>query len=352
MSTITELLSELQAQNATKLDLVAPTQKITLWGADPAAQSRMLIDLNEGVGEYGIRDHAHRQIADALDIPGRFYDSLRGRHPDLHRDLANGLLTREPKKRMIRTVGGDVRAFLSDRYQRRDNWDLLEHLTPILASYPDVHFKKCDLTETRMYVKVFLPGLERQITPKVGDVVRGGVIISNSEVGAGALMIAPYTDRLICLNGMVHTDFGKRAVHLGGRISVEEEAFELYSDETKRIDDAAFFAKCADVLRACLNEVVFDSIVQQMRDLTDVRMPGSPVEQVKVLGKTQGFTEDEQASILTHLIEGGDLSGWGWINSLTATARDLPDTDRQTEIEVLAGRLTSNPADLVKAVGA
>jgi hypothetical protein len=355
---IQSLATELQRQLATKHDLIADTRKVSLgaveadWeGFDPT-ETAMYVDLREGVEGYGMTKHAHGQLATHLGVPQKLYDRLLVKHPDLLHGLTNGLLSREPSKRLVRTMDGNVRAFLSDRYRPRDNWDLMEHLLPVLAAYPEVQFKKCDLTDTRMYVKTFLPGREWEITPKVGDVIRGGVIISNSEVGAGSLYIYPYTDRLICLNGMVHTDYGQRRIHVGGRIESSEEAYEIYSDETRQLDDAAFFAKCADTLRACLNDTVFDAIAAQMRDLSDIRVPGSPVDQVQVLAKRQGFVEDEQASILTHLVEGGSLTAWGYLNALTATARDLTDADRQTVLEVTAGKMLTDTAWLEELVRA
>lgn len=340
-SPIVVLAAKLQAMQEMKRDLIADTRRIS-FSAD-TTKPLLLVDLNGQVEEFGVTEHAHNQIGTHLDIPAKFYDRLRDGHVDLFAGLTNGLLSREPSKRMVRTMGPTVRAFMSDRYRPRDNYDLMEHLLPILGGYDGIEFKKCDLTETRMYVKAFLPSWEIPVTPKVGDVIRGGVIISNSEVGAGSLYIYPYTDRLICTNGMVHTDFGQRRIHVGRRIESTEEAYEFYSDATMQLDDAAFFAKCADTLRGCLNRSVFDAIASQMRDLAEIRIPGSPVDAVEVLAKRQGFSEGEKGSILAHLIEGGDLSAWGVVNAVTATARDTEDADRQTDLEITAGKMVSDP---------
>lgn len=339
---IQTLAKELQQQLATKRDLIVDTRKFTLAEGATANSTVALVDLKEGVEELAIKRHAHQQIAETIGVQFRTYERLLNDHPDLLGNLANGLLDREPSSRLVR--GGEVRAFLSDRYRRRDNWDLLEHLLPVFTEFPQATFKECSLTDTRMYVKAFIPGWEVPVTPEVGDVIRGGVIISNSEVGSGSLYIYPYTDRLICLNGAVHTDYGQRRIHVGKRIEGDDEAFELYSDETLRLDDEAFFAKCGDTLRACLNQQVFEAIASQMRDLAAIKVEGSPVDVVKDVTKRHGLSEAEGESILRHLIEGADLSAWGFVNGITATARDLDNADRRTELEILAGRMIANPA--------
>jgi hypothetical protein len=344
-SPLRNLAAELRRRMETKRDVVADTRRFSFapYGAQEAPTSlTAVLDTPTGAEDFGVTRLAHQQIGEFVNVPWKLYERLLGKHPDLLAGLTNGLLSREPKKRMIRILDGDVRAFLSDRYRPRDNWDLMEQaVLPELRSYQGtVHFKECSLTDTKMYVKVVFPEIEKPVTPKVGDVIRGGIIIQNSEVGSGSLGIYPYSDRLICLNGMVHTDFGQRHVHVGGRIA--EESWDLYSEKTLRLDDEAFFAKCRDTIRAVLNEAVFEQIVQQMRDLSEVRLGGDPVAQVEEITRKHDLTEDESGSFLNALIEGGDLSGWGYVNAITQTARDLDSADRRVELEKLAGKLTAD----------
>jgi hypothetical protein len=339
------LLGTLQAQLESKRDIVIDTRRVSLGTSmtDRIIDTVAVLDLKDGAEEFGIRDYAHRQIASHLDIPWKTYERI-GKHLDLREHLCNGLLQREPSTRFVRVLDGEMRAFLSNGYRPRDNWDLMAALMPVIQEFPTVEFKECSLTETRMYVKMFLPDFELPVTPKVGDVVRGGVIISNSEVGNGALGIFPYTDNLICTNGMVHTEFGQRSVHLGRRIEASEEAFEWYSDETIALDDAAFYAKCADTLRGCLNETVFEAIVSQMRDLAEIKIGGAVPQAVEVVSKKQNLTESEGEAMLRNIIERGDLTGWGFVSGITATARDLENRDRAVELETLAGRMTADPS--------
>lgn len=356
------LSEELRRQLASKRDVVADTRLVSFsvpdaaWDgerasdAPPAVPMELLIDMpgEEGSAAFGVTRHAHGQIADHLGVPFKFYERLRGGHADLFAHLANGLFAQAPSKRLVRLLDGQVRAVLSDRYRVRDNLDLLEQaILPELSLFPGpTSFLRCELTETNLFIKIGLPGFEKPVTPKVGDVIEGGVLVKNSEVGAGALLVCPYTTRLSCRNGMVHMDLGQRRIHVGRRAtgSGEEEAWDLYSDETLRLDDAAFFAKCRDTLRAVLTETVFDRIVDQMRELAQIRPTSAPDKTIEVLADRHGLNEGERGSMLAALIEDGDLSAWGLVNSITQTARDLDDIERQVELESLAGRLTSDPA--------
>ena len=60
-------------------------------------------------------DVAHRQIAARLEIPAKYYDRMRTEAPQMLAKNVNHWLHAQPETRMIRTLDGNVRAFLSDR---------------------------------------------------------------------------------------------------------------------------------------------------------------------------------------------------------------------------------------------
>ena len=57
-----------------------------------------------------------------------------------------------------------------------------------------------------------------------GDIVQAGVMISNSEVGLGAVSIQPLVYRLVCTNGMIVNDMGERRHHVGRQAKAVEDA--------------------------------------------------------------------------------------------------------------------------------
>jgi hypothetical protein len=186
-----------------------------------------------------------------------------------------------------------------------------------------------------LYLKVINPRLTDEV--KAGDYVQSGFVLSNSEVGAGSVQVQPLVYRLVCTNGMVVNDAGLTRYHLGSRSGRENEAYELYSDRTLALEDQALLAKVQDTVRAAAEPEQFAKVVQRMREAARTPLSGNPAEVVEVTGKKLGLLEAEQGDVLTHLIQGGDLSQWGLVNAITRTSQDVADYDRATELERLGG---------------
>lgn len=325
---LTEMAHELERQNAVKQDYVVDTREMTMLNATE-------IHLPGGIGEQAILPLAHRQIGQRLSIPAKYYDRLRTDHPQLLDLNVNGLFQAEPERRMIRTLDGKARAFLSDRYRRRDNFELANAVLPVLKQIPDAQVLSCALTDERMFIKVVSPRLQADV--KVGDTVQAGVSIENSEVGLGALVVRPLLYRLICLNGMV-TEAATRHYHVGKRVETDED-YSVYSDATLRLDDEAFFAKVGDTVNAAVSEATFQSIVAGLRETTETPKMADPIKGVEVLAKRYGMTEGESHGVLTHLIKDGDLTLYGAIQAVTRTSQDLESYDRASEFERLGGTM-------------
>ena len=58
---------------------------------------------------------------------------------------------------MIRTLDGTARAFLSDRYRRIDNYEIATTVFPIIGAMEGASIESCELTDSRMYIKVVNP---------------------------------------------------------------------------------------------------------------------------------------------------------------------------------------------------
>lgn len=338
-----DLAAEVARQQEQKRDYIAPV-------AELRAHSMVLVQGEQkrepithlavnGFGEFAVRDIAHTQIASYLHIPKVYYDRLRAEQPALLDENINTLLRAQPEaRRMVRTMSTNARAFLSDRYRPLDNYDLLEHVLPVISDL-NLQVESLGLTERNLALKVFSQTLMEEV--RVGDVVRAGLMIRNSEVGLGALEIAPMTERLVCKNGMVCTDYAQRKYHVGRLYAntTEEDAREYFSDETKRLDDELFWRKAVETLRAVLSEEVFHAIVARMRASTERRLTGNPIKAVEVLAGKHDLNQTAQTNILMHLMQGGDLSQWGLANAVTRAAQDVSDYDDATALETIGGKV-------------
>jgi hypothetical protein len=200
--TLQELAAEIERQAASKHDFLADTRELTMLTVGSTSELHV-----PGSGEFPLRRLPHDQVADHLGIPRAYYSRLRQAHPALLDLNVNRLFRDLPQRRMVRTLDGQVRK---------------------------------------------------------GDFVQAGVVISNSEVGLGALVVQPLVYRLVCLNGMI-ADTATRRYHVGRQVD-SDESQGVYRDETIRADDRAFWLKVRDVVRAAVEETRFAALVARLHE--------------------------------------------------------------------------------------
>lgn len=202
IKTIQNLYGELERQRAARKDLIADTRSITVNSVNGLSMLTVATDSDKL--SYRISEIAHRQIADRLGIPYKYYERMRQENPALLDSNINSWLNTTPEKRMLRTLDGKLRAFLSDRYRRLDNLELVDHVLPVIAAMKGCEIASCDVTETHLYLKVINKTMKTEIVP--GDIVQAGFVVSNSEIGLGALKVEPLVYRLVCKNGLISKD--------------------------------------------------------------------------------------------------------------------------------------------------
>ena len=154
--------------------------------------------------------------------------------------------------------------------------------------------------------------------------------------------MAPFSTRLVCLNGMKHTAFGARRNHVG-RVVGGQDGAEIFQSDTLRADVRAFLLRLRDVIKATVDPAQFAAIVEQMAESAGQRIEGDVVKVVDVTAKRLALSEGEKSGVLRHLIEGGDLSRWGLANAITRAAADCDDYDRASDLEAFGGRVVEMP---------
>lgn len=329
--TLMELAQELTRQADAKHDYLLDTRNIQMDALENGHQLTLVNQQAHNSTILGVNDIAHRQIGATLKIPAPYYDKMRQENPELLATNVNSWLHLNPKKQMVRTMDGTARAFLSDKYRRIDNFEIAQAVLPIIADIKDARVESCEVTDARMYIKVVNPRLQTEVVP--GDIVQSGILITNSEVGMGSMAIQPLVYRLVCTNGMVVNDAATRKYHIG-RGNQAGEDYTLYSDETLAADDHALMLKVQDTVKAAVDQVRFEKVVQMMRDATEAKIVTADIPQmVELASADYGFSKAESSGILDHLIRGGDLSLYGLANAVTRAAQDVESYDRSTEME-------------------
>lgn len=326
--TIQDLAVELQRQLATKKDYVADTRSVEMLSN---AQGTLSI---EGIGTFDPTEFCHEQLGSRLGIPRQYYDKMKAMSSHLLATNVNYWLKNNPERRLIRTIDGNARAFLSDRYRPLDNYDLCETVLPTIQKL-GCKIESCELTERRLYLKAVNNRLQADI--EVGDAVQAGIVISNSEVGCGSVRIEPMIYRLSCKNGMISADHSLRKYHVGKMEDGGEGSYEFFRNETRQADDKAFWMKVRDIVEGSLTEVLFNQIVDKMRKAKGIAIVNDPIKAVEVLSKQHGLNEEEKSGVLKFLVQGGDLSLYGMLNAVTRQSQEVLDYDRATELERIGG---------------
>lgn len=360
---INTLWNEIVRIENAKRDFVAPTPKLTMvltatemsfktvdqMAAVPAVyQPRIQV---EGNGLYNIGEIAHDQISERLGIPRKYYDRMLAEAPDLLTNNVNTWFNKKPEKRLVRTLDGRIRAFLSDKYRPLDNSLIAQAALPVFAQYGDVQIMSSALTERRLYIQAVTPRLQGEV--KKGDVVYAGVIISNSEVGMGAVSIETIIYRLVCGNGAIMGD-GIRRNHVGKRIGGgpnDDVQANYYQAETIEADNKAFMLKMRDTLTNHLTEVNFQEKLERIRAAAEEKVPALKIQDsVQEVTKRFDLSKGEMEAVLGNFVEGGDLSKWGLANAVTATANDVQDYDRIVELERIGGKIIDLTPDEFKTI--
>lgn len=357
---LTQLAEKLEADKARMQDYVVDTREMRVLTSGGATEVKL-----PGVEELVPSHYFIRQLGQDLGIRADLFDRLRTKHPTQFDHLVNGLLDRwgedhdgKAGRRLVRTYtdgGGEgghqgiARAVLSDKFRRIDNYDLAMAVLPIIGEIPSASVQSCDVTESKMYLKVVAPltqvNLQDLIDPRVHtflpdgnpDYCQAGFVLSNSEVGQGALNIEELLYRLICTNGLI-MDTSLRRAHLGTKITAADDGI-AFRDETLAADDKALMMKVQDAVAQAVDSVRFQQLAAQFAEAATGVKIEQPVEAMKTLAPTLGLNESESGSVLQHLIAGGDLSRFGMVNALTRAAQDVESYDRSTELETLGGQL-------------
>lgn len=345
LNALAALAAKIKANEELKRDYIADSRETVMSVVPAQANERAQVVL--GVPEPSgllrampLQALAHRQLGGRLGVHATYYDRMLAEAPELLARNVNHWLQAKPERRMVRTLDGNVRAYLSDRYQRIDNEEVASVVIPILAGLPEVSIVSCEITEHRMYIQATTPSVWGQV--RVGDEVQAGVAISNSEVGSGAVSVAALAWRKRCENGAMSVD-KFRAFHVGRQVDDTEQ---LWRDDTRKSDDRTVLLKVRDMVAAAVDAVRFRERLAKMQGLAGTALTGTVVRAVEVLARKVGVTQQEQAGILDALIKGGDLTAWGLVNAVTAQAHTAASYDRAVEFEAIGGALIeASPSD-------
>lgn len=346
--TIGQVLTQIKKEAKEKRDFITPTTRLHY---SPEHTDQGVIQFRVGKEEFEATPTRHclRQIASRSNIPAPYVDRMMGEHAALLATNINYWWKNQPEKRMLRTLlngSHTARAFLSERYRPLENADLAAVVLPKLEKLK-CEILSCEVTETRFYIQAATPKIEAKL---VGDRVRAGIVVSNSEVGQGQLSIEPLLYYLRCLNGMIMPRaMGRYHIGRKGEEGELDKASEYFTDATREMDDRAFWMKVKDVTDGLFQPARFAAMVAQFEGAQEQKVTFK--DAIEEMTDRYKFNEAERDAVLNHFIEGGQPNVFGLVNAVTRTATDVESYDRSIELQRIGGEILELPKTVWQRLG-
>lgn len=377
---ISGVMTELQRIKKTARDFTVPSTKLTTRVEPGTGLVRASFRMPDSVAgnfplDFGIRKTAHEQLAEKFGIPGNYARKMEDTAPGLLINNLNYWFNFNPQNLLLRTLDGDVRAALSDRYRALDSFDLLFNAAEVGHGMGAV-MQRLDLSDDRFFFRMVLPDFAVKITGRGddlkakgklfssgykgdngqwgitddddpnGDWVFPAIVGSNSEVGKGKLMVDLSAFRATCSNYIVVSKSIHR-VHLGERL---DNGFEFSSD-TREAKDRAVWLEVRDMIKAAFTEDKFRALVKAMND-AQAAVLEDPIAAVEVVVQTYGLDDADKETILRELLNpsvgsinpGATL--WGLSQSVNVLAYERSLTEGY-QLETIAGDLIQRGRELV-----
>jgi len=347
-----DVAAEIMRQAQTKKDYIADTRAVEVVNNVGGEVALAIKDQ----GSYDVKPIAHGQIAEHTKIPKPYYDRMLKEAPDLLANNVNRWFEKYPAPRLIRTLDGNARAFLSDKYATLDYQDFAEAAIPLLQQRK-LTIQSCELTETRLYIKAVDEQLYRDVpvgykmgdgSHRIFDTCAPAIILADSEVGFGRLVVETGVYTSACTNLCLFAKGGMKRTHVGARHKLTEgfdvsDLDEIMSAGTKRKTMEALWLQVRDVIASAFDENVIRRRAEQLEVAAGRQITGNVAKVIEVAADKFSLNETEKDSVLKHLAGGGNLSQYGLHAAITRAAQDVEDYDRATELEYLGGRVIELP---------
>ena len=304
--------------------------------------------------------HARRQMCSWAKIPTQYADrcptdllAINANHW-----FKNGVDGKGTPSRMLRTMQPSellgietpvVRAFVSDRYRRIDNWDYVNAVFPVLQEYHEkgLVIDSVNVSEHALYLKGHIEGIEEVIMKPNARLgaghdtyyrVRPGFELKNGETGQSAVQFAPALYDSGCTNMAIFRENVQRRMHVG-RSQADGELWNMLTDETQVQSNKALMMQLADYARASLDlsGEVFQTTCDLLREKCGIEVK-RPEATFKLVADQFGLNEDETSGCVAALLTRGDMSVFGIQAAITQFSQeDTVSYDRASELEVIGG---------------
>lgn len=301
--------------------------------------------LDEIHHDWNLHDNAWTQICAKTGFPLSYAEKIRT--SNWGRDLIalnlNTIFTNAlaDKRFLVRSVKGEARGFLSDRYRRLDMRPIMDNVFNRAVEAKAVVIG-ATATDTKAEVKFALPVI---LEPIKNEPMMYWVSVRASDFGESKIEISIGVNRCWCTNdARVDSIYGQ--VHLGKQLPDDIE----FSIDTYRKDTEFVVAATGDVFKDAFTDKRINYLCERVRAADEKDAPKDINAALKRAGLTKA--ESEAAAMLyaqpdLEVLPKSD-SMWRFSNVISFLAQSAPP-DRKLELEAIAGDVIPKPKQLVQA---
>lgn len=319
--------------NLRPVDRVVKMDKITF-----EADGRVMKIFLPGNIEETIHTHAFQQASARCNIPWvycAFLQSKGGWGYDLLASNLNELLGHMEGKALLRSVNGQVRAFLSDRYRRLDSRPIIDAFAQACKAIGAEAYHGY-VTDTKLGIQAIIP---RVYEPIKDELMAYGVSFENSDFGNGALSVNFFLLRIGSNVGMI-TRTGMRKIHLGARLEDDIE----WSKKTHDLDQKTVISSINDLVKHELSEERINLMQACIKEASMTKLEDkTKTTMLELLKKfmTKGELEKALKKFNEPDIEvlPGGNNVWRLSNAVAWLSSETEDEERKAELMKLAGKM-------------
>lgn len=297
-----------------------------------------------GDHQFNVHIHAIRQVAAKLNIPPAYLTGLL-MGDEWQKTLAynimnthNGWTSRD--KVLVRAVGPEVRAFLSDQYRPLDSEMIFgTHVDEVYENGGQLSDGWMD--DTRIMVESMYPQPIEVQTELNGEIYLAfGTRLASSDYGDGALELRSFVLQGVCLNGMVRESV-LRAIHLGSKLPTSLGL----SRETYALDSKTTASAIRDLTKNLYGHEIIRDRMLEIRAASN--LPVDPTKELKNMVALQKLLKGESEEIGQLLMRNdpndglqGESTLWKLSQGITAFANKEGISERRRmELQEIAGDL-------------
>lgn len=378
-----ELMQRLRGLNARKMDVFHPVSQLQVTGGRLIL--RGAVTTSEGGWDglaLDLSDLFVQGLATKLSVPVAYLRRcLTSQNERVPADMIAGLpvFTANPifdqtvnywlstlsGNVLVRAYVGDAgtglaRAFLSDQFLTVDNYDMaLAAFAGIRDAGVHAELVGADLTDRNMWLRFSCP----EITADGGDFVRGyhvrrghemlhgadrplieaGVMMRNSEVGAGLAETLPWFKVQVCTNGLCQYVDAVSVRHLTKR----QEAGVRFASDTVDAQIQAITMEMRDAVRTFCSSEYLHRKVAEINDAAAVELD-NPVKAIDHVVKLTRMSEADADALAASFMVCGQATVGGLVHALTDLATQVEDVEKAAEFEKQAEQLFAQAGTLAR----